>query len=152
MPLHGESLAAHVVCTLESRIRVAAADFYAGRIGPSAFVDETDSIICCLPVQYRRQAPRSRPKWLNGVLRDVRAGCDNDGDWFADIPDFVGGERQLKEMLESGHRGNARRIGFRDGPKSEWVKTPTTPGTAAAAVTSMLRIRPCGHALRNSAA
>ena len=108
MPLHGKPLAAHVMRGLEGRIGVAATDLYARCIGPGVLVNQHRAIVRRLPAQDRRQVLDLGRDQRGGVLGDVRAGRDHDGDRLADIADLVGGERQLQEILEPGHRGDPR--------------------------------------------
>ncbi len=121
------------------------------RVRSGAFVDQDRAIVCRSPSSISAAAARSRPKSMKRRPPRCTGWSRPRPRWLADISNLVGRERQLQEILEAGHRGNARTDRLQQRTEmSACVNTPTTPGTAAAAAVSMLRMRPCGHALRNT--
>ena len=130
MPLNGEALAPHVISSLESRIRVAATNFYAGRVRSGAVVDQDRAIVCLsqfniggrfsMSAEIKvRRPPRcmdwSRPRrrWARRHTEPCR--------WRAG----AGGNSRNPGIAAI--RG---RIGFSSASNSACVNTPTTPGTA----------------------
>ena len=151
--LHAEGLAPHVRRGSERRLRVAAADADAGMIGAGTLVDEGGCASPRTPSSAPVAIRRSRPK--SAKRRPLRRK-----DWSRP-PDAIGSPTyrtlsaasgSCRKFSNPGIAAMRDRIGFRNAEKSGNVNTPTTPGRAAAAATSMVRIRPCGHELRNKAA
>ena len=108
VPLHRETLAAHIRRGLERVIRIATRDLDSRGVGAGVFVDQKRAIGGRLPVQDRRQALNLGRDQGGGVFGDVGIGRDYDCDWLPDIADFVARDRQLQEILKVRHRGDPR--------------------------------------------
>ena len=90
-----------------------------------------------------------------GVLGDVAVVRDHHRHRLADIGDLAVGERERPQPCRAACRNwNAAPCGAAPSPaaRSSSVSTACTPGSASAALLSMLRISACGCGLRTNAA